>query len=296
MKTTRLALAAFAILVLTLLASGVAHADTVTYSYTSVEQLTLNNEPCDPCRVTLSITLANALAPSTSFRWDASGTSSGNQLDPILGMSFDNFGGLNDKIDPSSIQVATDKSGNIDEWAFTLNSAAFPLPSGTCMGHVFSSGNEDPTVLSEIAETISLTNCTAMFVDATDSVIFQPNTIFGSPTFWTEKTNVTTMNAPEPSTLMLLSIGVILACMRMRRRYLATVRALLFATVLWFVGPSATHAQNTWLGTSGTTGNWSDPTNWSSGTVPDGSTAITIPTGTVQDNFSFTNQLQIECM
>jgi subtilase-type serine protease len=78
-----------------------------------------------------------------------------------------------------------------------------------------------------------------------------------------------------------------------RAASLALLRAIALAIAFWCAGPSATQAQNTWLGTSGTTGNWSDPTKWSSGTVPDGSTAITIPTGTVQDNFSFTNQFQL---
>jgi subtilase-type serine protease len=68
------------------------------------------------------------------------------------------------------------------------------------------------------------------------------------------------------------------------------LRAIALALALWCAGPSVTYAQNTWLGTAGTTGNWSDPTKWSLNTVPDGSTAITIPTGTVQDNVSFTSQ------
>jgi hypothetical protein len=69
----------------------------------------------------------------------------------------------------------------------------------------------------------------------------------------------------------------------------AFLRVIGLALALCCTGPSVTHAQNTWLGTSGTTGNWSDPTKWSLNTVPDGSTAILIPTGTVKDNVSFTN-------
>ena len=69
----------------------------------------------------------------------------------------------------------------------------------------------------------------------------------------------------------------------------AFLRVITLAVALWCAGPSVTHAQNTWLGTAGTTGNWSDPTKWSLNTVPDGSTAILIPTGTVRDNVSFNN-------
>ena len=69
------------------------------------------------------------------------------------------------------------------------------------------------------------------------------------------------------------------ASVSLRRTCLTGLRTLLFAAVLWFAGPSVTNAQNTWLGTSGTTGNWSDATKWSLNAVPDGSTAILIPTG-----------------
>ncbi len=80
----------------------------------------------------LSITAANALAPSKTYTWDANGTTFANPLDPILDTSFDNFGGLNGDVDPSFIQLVTDKSGNIDIWGSTTTSASMPESSGTC--------------------------------------------------------------------------------------------------------------------------------------------------------------------
>jgi PEP-CTERM motif len=218
-KTRHLALAAVALLVITLLATGAARADTFTYTYTSQQQLDLGNQPCDPCRVALSFTVATALAPSSTFTWAENGSTFANPLNPILNMSSDNFGGLSSAVDPSSIQVVTDKSGNIVSWGFTINSAAFPVPSGTCTGLVASLGDESSPVASSIVETITMSNCTDVFVDNTDTAIFTPLILPGAPPdFWTEKTNVTTtMNAPEPSTLMLVSIGVLLACMKSRR-------------------------------------------------------------------------------
>ena len=68
------------------------------------------------------------------------------------------------------------------------------------------------------------------------------------------------------------------------------VRAIVFAFVLIGVWPIAAHPQNTWLGTTGTTGNWNDPTMWLSGAIPNGSTNILIPNGTVLDNFNINSQ------
>lgn len=71
---------------------------------------------------------------------------------------------------------------------------------------------------------------------------------------------------------------------------LGFMRPLVIAVVLIGLWPVAAHAQNTWLGTAGTTGNWNDPSKWSSGTVPNGSTDISIPNGTVLDNLSVNSQ------
>ena len=75
----------------------------------------------------------------------------------------------------------------------------------------------------------------------------------------------------------------------------AFVRAILLTVLMTATWPIAAHAQNSWLGTTGTTGNWSDRTKWSSGTVPDGSTVISIPNGTVLDDFNIntTNSFQL---
>jgi hypothetical protein len=220
MKKTHLALATFALLVVTLLATGAARADTFTYTYISQGQVDLDNDPCAPCRVMLSITLPNALAPSSTSTWAEDGSTFGDPLNPIVDMSFDNFGGLNGAVNPSSIDVVTDKSGNIVAWGFVINSGPFPVPSGTCKGLVSSEGDESSPLPSTIDETITMSGCTDMSVDSTDSVLFTPASLQGlPPAFWNEETNVTTtMNAPEPSTVMLLSIGVLLACMKMRRR------------------------------------------------------------------------------
>lgn len=220
MKKTQVALAAVALIVVTLLAPTVTPADTETYLYQGQNELSLFSEPCMPCNIILSFTVANALAPSSTYTWAENGMSTGKQLDPILDMSFSNFVGLNNAIDPSVIEVSTDKSGNIDAWSFTITSPAFPLPSGTCQSTV-SSELLDPSPMSPIPESISFFNCTDIMDDDTDTVISESDPLYPipSPSPWTEKTNVTgTMNAPEPSSLMLLSIGVLLAHVMMRRR------------------------------------------------------------------------------
>jgi hypothetical protein len=216
----KVALAALAVIVVALIAPTVTPADTETYLYQGQNQLSLTNEECMPCSIVLSFTVASALAPSSTYTWAENGMSTGKQLDPILDMSFSNFVGLNNAIDPSVIEVSTDKSGNIDAWSFTINSPAFPLPSGTCQSTV-SSELLDPSPMSPIPESISFFNCTDIMDDDTDTVISESDPLYPipSPSPWTEKTNVTgTMNAPEPSSLMLLSIGVALASLKMRRR------------------------------------------------------------------------------
>jgi hypothetical protein len=220
MKKTQVALAALAVIVVTLLAPTVTPADTETYLYQGQNQLSLTNEECMPCNIDLSFTVASALAPSSTYTWAENGMSTGNQLDPILDKSFSNFVGLNNAIDPSSIQVSTDNSGNIDAWRFTISSPAFPVPSGTCQSTV-SSELLDPSPGSPLPESVSFFNCTDMTQDGTDTVISEsdPTYPIPSPSPWTEKTNVTgTMNAPEPSSLILLSIGVALAFVKTRRR------------------------------------------------------------------------------
>ena len=67
-------------------------------------------------------------------------------------------------------------------------------------------------------------------------------------------------------------------------------RAILLAVVMTGTWPIAAHAQNIWLGTAGTTGNWNDHTKWSSGAVPNGSTDIAIPNGTVLDDYNINSQ------
>jgi hypothetical protein len=220
MKKTQVALAALALIVVTLLAPTVTPADSETYLYKGQNLLSLNDVYCEPCDIVLQFTVANPLAPSSTYNWAENGMSTGKQLDPILDMSFDNFSPLLYAVDPSSIQVSTDSSGNIDTWSFTINSAAFPVPSGTCQGRV-TSELLDSSGMSPLPESISLFNCTDMTEDGTDTIIseFNPNSPVPLPSPWTEKTNVTgSMKAPEPSSLMLLSIGVPLAFVKMRRR------------------------------------------------------------------------------
>lgn len=211
MKKTQFALAALALIVVTLLAPTVTPADTETYLYNGQNQLSTTNVYCMPCNIVLSFTVANPLAPSSTYNWAENGMSTGTQLDPILDMSSDNFLPLIYAVDPSSIQVSTDASGNIDAWFFTINSSAFPVPSGTCQSKV-SSEQIDPAPMSPIVETVSLFNCTDIMDNATDTVISMSDPLYPilSPSPWTEKTNVSaTMNAPEPSSLILLSSSLL---------------------------------------------------------------------------------------
>ncbi|MGB0036153.1 MAG: hypothetical protein WBP79_11825 [Candidatus Acidiferrales bacterium] len=69
------------------------------------------------------------------------------------------------------------------------------------------------------------------------------------------------------------------ACLRL------VLTLLLVLAFLSLTRPAA--AQNTW---NGGNGNWSTAGNWSEKTSPDGSTDITIPSGIVQGDVSFTNR------
>ncbi len=215
MKKTQVALAALAVIVVTLLTPTVTSADTETYLYQGQNELSLFSEPCMSCNIVLSFTVANPLAPSSTYTWRENGMSSGNQLDPILDMSFDNFLGLNNAIDPSDIIVSTDKSGNIDGWSFDITSSAFPASFGTCQSRVSSEDLDESLPTSPLLENVTFFNCTYMYDNGTDSVEsvsdpLYPIILTPPPSPWTEKTNVTgSMNAPEPSSLILLSSGLL---------------------------------------------------------------------------------------
>jgi len=66
----------------------------------------------------------------------------------------------------------------------------------------------------------------------------------------------------------------------------ARIASLLIAcsAMLW---PGLAAGQ-TWVGAPNLSLPWSDPSNWSPATVPDGSANISIPQGDVQGDFSFT--------
>ncbi|HEY4949074.1 MAG TPA: hypothetical protein VIH88_01950 [Candidatus Acidoferrales bacterium] len=221
MKKAQVALAAFVLLVVALIASGSARADTFTYSYTSQEELNLGvGSMCSSCRVTVIFTVANPLAPSTAYVWNANGTDSGprHQLDPLDISVSPFFGSDND-----SLLLYTDRFGNIEDWQLAASTIFMLTSSDTCTGSVNSQGDEQVGTFAQ--ESVSLSNCTDMLADHTDSVSFQLFTELGPS--WTETTNVTTtMNASEPSTLLLLGIGVLLACMKIWGRNLGRSKAI----------------------------------------------------------------------
>ena len=68
---------------------------------------------------------------------------------------------------------------------------------------------------------------------------------------------------------------------------LVRVAALVGAATTVLTSPAL--AQNVWDGQQNTLGLWSDKTQWTLGTVPDGSTDIVIPVRTVLGDVSFTN-------
>jgi hypothetical protein len=205
-KKTQVALAAFVLLVVTLFVSGAARADTFSYSYTSQEEVALGgSESCSVCRINITFTVANALAPNTAYFWTADGSGTGNQLDPLT-LNYSPFGGGSD----ASLMVVTDKSGNIEEWQLASIMTFMAAPGETCTGGVSSRGS-DTVAEKGVFESVSLSNCTNMSDDANDTINYQ----LSFEPAWVETTNITTtMNAPEPSTLMLLAIGVLLACVK----------------------------------------------------------------------------------
>jgi len=84
------------------------------------------------------------------------------------------------------------------------------------------------------------------------------------------------------------ALSILLACDSRNLGYsvLASVPALIFFGLALVALSSPAQAQNTW---NGGTGKWSTGSDWSTGASPDGSTNISIPTGTVQGDTSFTN-------
>jgi fibronectin-binding autotransporter adhesin len=88
------------------------------------------------------------------------------------------------------------------------------------------------------------------------------------------------------------TFGTARRCGVLVRIPLRAALALLFAVVA-FAAPSFAQSDN-WLGTAGTTGNWSDATKWSTGTVANGSTDISIAAGTVNGNYNVNSSSPIQ--
>ena len=73
----------------------------------------------------------------------------------------------------------------------------------------------------------------------------------------------------------------------MKTQLTRSLPLILFFLLCFLCLAGGAAAQNTW---NGGNGNWSTDADWSTGTSPDGSTDILIPTGTVQGDRSFTNR------
>jgi hypothetical protein len=216
LKKIRDAFVTAAVMALALLASPAARADTETYTYQSQSDLSLGSAVvCSPCELRLTLTVDNVLAPNTTYMWVSSGTTLGTPLD-LDPDSSDNFSFLFAASNPSGISLTTDSSGRIFQWAFNLSTSSFPGTAPGCVGNETSSGMDSRLSNTlESADTISVMSCTNPLNDGgEDSAVSVSQGFFVDP--WKVKTNVTTAPMPEPSTLALLSIGVLLALAKAR--------------------------------------------------------------------------------
>jgi hypothetical protein len=214
LKKIRNVFVAAAAMALALLASPAARADTETYTYQGQSQLNLGGTGvCSPCRVMLSFTVAAPLAPDSTYTWVSSGTGLGTPLDPEP-ESFDNFGSIFAASNPSSIFLTTDSTGEIYQWEFNISTIAPDETGPGCVANEASSGMASKLSNSlESEDSISVMNCTNIFDDeGEDAGLVNDEGFFINP--WTVTTNVTTAPMPEPSTLALLSIGVLLALVK----------------------------------------------------------------------------------
>jgi hypothetical protein len=249
-----------------------APADT-QYSYTGNDFTSWTNTACPPaCHITGSLTLATPLLTGLNFA----------DVTPLSYSFTDGITTWSDVNAPGGIfEFSTDAMGNITFWIGSLAKTQDPSQCDPGSADLrFLQFESTTTFASNFADAICATDTaftTLYEAENNSSGMWTVSTTGGAP-------------VPEPGTLLLLGVSITGMLGLRRRRNVGAVVArisILGIAFLCLLRPAA--AQNTWMSAGHPVPFWTNQGAWSLNMVPDGSTDILIPDGTVNGDKTFTN-------
>lgn len=254
---------------------GTARADT-QYFYTSDDFNSWTNTACQPaCHITGSLTLAMPLLTGLNFA----------DVTPLTYSFTDGITTWTDVNAPNGIfEFSTDAIGNITFWIGSLAKTQDPSqcdPGSTDLRFLKFENTSSFALNSGTAICATDTSISGLYdAENESSGMWTVSTVGGTP-------------VPEPVALSLTLLGLLgtmFAAATRRRKHPRAVAAKLSSLGLAFLFVTGVaNAQNVWNGPQDSLGSWSDKTQWSLGTSPNGSANIVIPVRTVLGDVSFTN-------